>query len=449
MLDIQFIRDNAELVAEKAKQKGYKVDIPKILELDKQRKSKLLEIEAQRSVSKAYAKQGKPDESHIAVARELRQKIKNLEVELGPIEEEFIGLLKAVPNMSLDDVPVGESEGDNQVAKKVGELPKFDFEPKTHWQIAEERGLIDKERAARVAGSRFAYIKGDLVKLQFAIIQFVLAELTNEETIKKIIQVNRIEGISSAPFIPVLPPYMIRTEVYDAMDRLEPRDERYRVGADKDDIWLQGGAEHTLGTLHMRERFSWTELPIRYLGYATSFRREAGTYGKDTEGIIRMHQFDKLEMESFTHPEFGLKEHLLFIAIQEYLMEQLGLPYQVIQKCTADIGKPNARGIDIEVWLPGQNKYVETHTADYMTDYQARRLGTKVGQKPQAFDSRSGAAEFNTNSPPGLEFVHTNDATAFALGRTMVAVIENYQQVDGKVQIPSALRPYMGGQANI
>jgi seryl-tRNA synthetase len=182
------------------------------------------------------------------------------------------------------------------------------------------------------------------------------------------------------------------------------------------------------------------------LGYATSFRREAGSYGKDTEGIIRMHQFDKLEMESFTTAKDGPSEHLFMIAIQEYLMQQLGIPYRVVLKCTADIGKPNARGVDIEAWLPGQDKYLETHTADYMTNYQAMRLNTRVFI-PAA--ETTGGPNSELADSAGSKFVHTNDATAFAMGRTMVAIIENFQDKDGKVAIPKALQPYMHGQDSI
>jgi len=173
------------------------------------------------------------------------------------------------------------------------------------------------------------------------------------------------------------------------------------------------------------------DLPLRYVGFLTSFRREAGNYGKDTEGIFRMHQFDKLEVESFSLPQDGLQEHLFFVAIQEYLTQALKIPYHILQKCTADIGKPNARGIDIEMWLPGQDKYRETHTADFMTDYQARRLMTRVRDGDQTV------------------FIHTNDATAFALGRTMIAIIENFQNAEGKITVPEVLRPYMAGQTVI
>jgi seryl-tRNA synthetase len=172
-----------------------------------------------------------------------------------------------------------------------------------------------------------------------------------------------------------------------------------------------------------------SQLPVRYIGYSSSFRREAGTYGKDTEGILRMHQFDKLEMEVFSTAETGLDEHRLLVAIQEYLVSSLGLPYQLIQKCTADIGKPNARGIDIDTWMPGQGKYRETHTADYMTDYQARRLKTRVRK-----------------SDGSTELVHTNDATAFALGRVMIAIMENYQTAEGNIKVPEVLQPYMAGR---
>jgi len=219
---------------------------------------------------------------------------------------------------------------------------------------------------------------------------------------------------------------MLRTEPYIASARLDAEDVTYKI--EQDDLWLNASAEHTLCTMYWNEILPEDKLPIRYVGYTTAFRREAGTYGKDMEGIFRLHQFDKLEMESFTTAEDGLSEHLFMVAIQEYLMAQLGLPYQVILKCTADVGKPNARGVDINTWLPGQSKYRETHTADYMTDYQARRLKTRVKRAD------------GTN-----QFAHTNDATAFSQ-RPLIAIIENYQNEDGTVTVPEVLRPYMGGK---
>lgn len=434
MIDIQFIRENPELVAEKSKQKGYPVDIAKLLELDKQRRDLQTEIDqirAQRNELAAAGKGNRPTPEQIEQGKQLKEKIAELETELTPIDSEFMAHLKKVPNMPLEDVPVGASEDENVIAKKVGTIRNFDFTPKTHWEIAEARDLIDKERATKVTGPRFAYIKGGLVRLQLAIEQFVIQTLSDEAVLQKLITENGL-NIPAKAFTPVLPPAMIKTSVYDAMDRLEPRDDRYRVGEDDDDLWLQGSAEHTLGSMYMDEIIPEEQLPIRYIGFLTSFRREAGTYGKDTEGIIRMHQFDKLEMEVFSTPETSLDEHKLLCAIQEYLVQQLELPYQVIQKCTFDIGKPDARGIDIETWMPGQGKYRETHTADYMTDYQARRLKTRV----KCQDS-------------SVQLIHTNDATAFALGRIMVAIMENYQTQNGTIIVPAVLRPFIGGLTEI
>ena len=430
MLDIRFIRENADAVQQNARQKNYSVDVAQLIKLDDERRElsqQADELRERRNANAAHMKGGKPEQSVIDEGRAIKEELAQLEAKLSALEASVTSLQKTVPNMSWPDVPVGESEDENVTAEQVGEPTSFSFEPRNHWQIAEQRDWIDKERAAKVAGSRFAYIKGDLVKLQFAIIQFVINSLTDEEIIANIANNAGLEGISTKPFTPILPPLMIRTELYDAMDRLEPRDDRYRL--EDDDLWLQGSAEHVMGSMHADEVFTETQLPLRYLGYATSFRREAGTYGKDMEGILRMHQFDKLEMESFTTGEDGLNEHLLMVAIQKYLLRSLGLPYKVIQKCTADIGKPNARGIDMDTWLPGQNQYRETHTADYMTDYQARRLNTRVRRD----DGK-------------IEFAHTNDATAFALGRIMIAVIENYQDEDGNITVPEVLRPYLGGK---
>ena len=432
MLDIRFIRENASKVQENAKRKGYDVSIDELLRWDKtKRQLQQLadELREKRNVISSQMKGGKPADDLIAEGKALKDQLSEVEKNLKEADETFVRLLKQVPNMAASDVPVGATEDENVVAKVVGDKPTFDFAPRNHYEIAEQREWIDKERAAKVAGSRFAYIKGDLVKLQLAIVQFVINSLSDETVLAQIAKDAALD-VAVKPFTPILPPLMIRTELYDAMDRLEPRDDRYKL--EGDDLWLQGSAEHVLGSMHADEIFEEKQLPLRYLGYATSFRREAGTYGKDMEGILRMHQFDKLEMESFTSGDDGAKEHLFFVAIQEYLLATLRLPYQVIQKCTVDIGKPNARGIDMEVWLPGQDKYRETHTADYMTDYQSRRLKTRVRRE-------SG----------DLELVHTNDATAFALGRIMIAIIENGQQEDGTINIPSVLQPYLGGKTTL
>lgn len=430
MLDINYIRANRQKVEDAIHNKAYDIDLDEVLRLDDERKSlsqKIDNLRQERNQISAQMKNGKPDQKLISRGKELKSELSELESKLSEVEPSYLAKLKLIPNVPEDDVPVGLSEDNNEVAEVIGKPTKFDFEPKNHYEIGMARGWIDKERAAKVTGARFAYIKGDMVKLQMAIVNFVMNNLSNEGVIKEIIKKNNLTGLSSKPFTLVLPPLMLRTEMYDAMDRLEPREDRYKI--DGEELWLQGSAEHVLGSMHANEIFPETELPVRYLGYATSFRQEAGTYGKDMEGIIRMHQFDKLEMESFSTKETSRKEHELFVAIQRWLIEQLQLPYRVIRKCTFDIGKPDARGIDMEVWLPGQNKYRETHTADYMTDYQSRRLNTRVRREDGE-----------------VELVHTNDATAFALGRIMIAIIENYQNEDMTIRVPEVLRKYLDGK---
>lgn len=431
MLDINYIRDNRQKVEDAIKNKGYTIDLDEILQLDDARKElsqKTDILRQERNQISSQMKNGQPDQALISRGKEIKQELSFLEEKLSSVESDFLAKLKTVPNVPCDDVPVGLSEDENEVAEVCGEPTKFNFEPKNHYEIGQARGWIDKERASKVTGARFAYIKGEMVSLQMAIVNFVMNSLSDEGVIKEICEANHLEHISTKPFTTVLPPLMLRTEMYDAMDRLEPRDDRYKI--EGEELWLQGSAEHVLGSMHAGEIFAEQDLPVRYLGYATSFRQEAGTYGKDMEGIIRMHQFDKLEMESFSTKETSREEHELFVAIQRWLIEQLRLPYRVIRKCTFDIGKPDARGIDMEVWLPGQGKYRETHTADYMTDYQSRRLNTRV--------RRDETGE--------VELVHTNDATAFALGRIMIAVIENYQNEDMTVRVPEVLRKYLNGK---
>ena len=374
MIDIKFLRDNPDLVKLKSEQKGYKVEVNKILDLDHQRRELIVEIDRLR--------QKRNDLSKIKLAHDLEQttidSVKNIKndlniktEQLSHINQDFDEYLRQIPNMALDDVPIGQSEDDNVIVRQVGDLPKFSFEPKPHHLLADSLDLIDNKRAAKISGSRFVYLKADLVKLQFALINFVFSALSDQQIIDKIIKDNHLQTVNK-PFTPILPPALLKTQPYLASSRLDEENVTYKIA--QDDLWLNASAEHTLCTMYWDEVLDLKDLPIRYIGYSTSFRREAGTYGKDMEGIFRLHQFDKLEMEVFSTPEDGLNEHLLLVAIQEYLVSSLGLPYQVLQKCTADIGKPNAQGVDIETYLPGQAKYRETHSADYMTDYQSRDL---------------------------------------------------------------------------
>lgn len=428
MLDIRFIRENAERVQEAVGQKGYQVDIAQLIKLDDKRREAMSAAEVlrkERNEISSHMKGGKPSKELVERGKQLKVKLAEVEERLRSHEEEFIQLLKKVPNMPLADVPIGATEDENVVVKTVGTPPVFSFAPKNHAEIGEARDWIDKERAAKVAGSRFAYVKGDLALLWFALLNFAFSVVTNEDTLKKIIAENGLD-VSSKPFVPVLPPAVARTETYDATARLNKEEQTYKLA--DDDLWLNASAEHTMAPMYLGEILDEASLPIRYIGYTTAFRREAGTYGKDMEGIFRLHQFNKLEMESFTTGETSLQEHLLMVAIQEHLMQQLELPYRVVLKCTADIGGPNARGVDIDTWLPGQGKYRETHTADLITDYQARRMQTRV--------RRTGG---------DLEMAHTNDATAFS-ERPMIAILENYQNEDGTIRVPKVLQPFMGGR---
>lgn len=428
MLDIQFIRDNSEEVIEKSKQKGYEVDVYRLLDLDKGRRElqqRVDELRSERNEIASSMKGSKPSDELIIKGREVKEELANLEHQFAGVDKEFLELLKTVPNMPFDGVPVGATEAENVVIRKVGDQTQFDFEPKNHAQIAEAKSWLDKERATKIAGARFMYIKGDLVRLEFALWQFGMDVLGNQEILAQIIKDNNLD-VSSKPFMPVLPPAVAKKAVFEATGRLNREEQTYKF--EDEDLWVNASAEHTIAPMYMGEILAEADLPIRYVGYTTAFRKEAGTYGKDTEGIFRLHQFNKLEMESFTLAETSLQEHLFMVAIQEYLMQQLKLPYHVLEKCTADIGRPNAKGVDIEVWLPSQQTYRETHTADYITDYQARAMKTRVRKKDGS-----------------VELVHTNDATVFSQ-RPLIGIIENYQTKDGDVIVPEILRKYIGGR---
>lgn len=432
MLDIQFIRDNRELVAQNALNKNRPVDIDKLLDVDEKRRKLLQEVEelqALRNDLNDLIQKAETEEERqevIEKGKAIKQKLDELTPHLEGVQAEYMTLLRSVPNIASADTPVGKDDAENAVLREVGQKPELPFTPRAHDDIGRMLDLIDIESAAQVAGSRFTYLKGDLVLLQQALINYVFSTLTSEKTLAGIAGQAGLQ-VSSKPFVPVLPPVFIRPEILEKMDRLEPREDRYYL--QEDDLFLVGSAEHTLGPLHMNQTLDEKSLPIRYIGYATSFRREAGSYGKDTKGIIRVHQFDKLEMESFTTEKDALNEQNFIVAIQEHMLQALELPYRVVQVCTGDMGKPNVRQVDMETWMASQGKYRETHSADYMGDYQARRLAIKVKKE----DGH-------------MEFVHMNDATAFALGRILAAILENYQEQDGSVRVPTILQAGVGNE---
>jgi len=420
MLDVNLIRRNPEEVKKGIAKKNFSPKlVDDFLALDEEWRKLTKQIDDLRAEQKKLS-----DERKIEEATKIKDKIQSLESELRKLEQNRQEILWQIPNLPSDDTPVGKDELENKVLRKWGEPKQFDFKPRDNVELGESLGIIDIENASRISGARFNYVKGEAALLEFALIQYVFDILTGAKLIKSF--ADKIEkGYSSKPFVPIVPPVMIRPDVLHKMALLKPEEERYHIP--KDDLYLIGSAEHTLGPLHMDEIIPEEKLPIRYVGFSTSFRREAGSYGKDTRGILRVHQFDKLEMESFTVPEDSIKEQDFIIAIQEYLMQSLEIPYQVVAICTGDMGGPDVRQIDIEVWMPSQNRYRESHTSDYMADYQARRLNTKVRRKNNE-----------------LQFVHMNDATAFAIGRTLIAILENYQQKDGSVLVPKVLQGYLG-----
>jgi seryl-tRNA synthetase len=420
MLDVQLIRENPDKVkAAIATKNADPALVDQFLAADKEWRTFLGEVESLRASQKKLSEERKIEES-----KAVKEKIKAVEAKIAEIEPVRSAALLSIPNLPSDDTPVGKDDSENKVMRQQGTPKEFDFEPKDHLTLGEKIGIIDTEMAGKISGTRFAYLKGDAVLLEFALAQYALETLMKPAVIELIAKKVKPDH-SIKPFMPVVPPVMVRPEVFQRMARLEPKDERYYIPSD--DLYLIGSAEHTLGPLHMDETIAEEQLPIRYLGFSTAFRREAGSYGKDTRGILRVHQFDKLEMESFVLPEDGIAEQEFFIGVQEYLMGSLELPYQVVMCCSGDQGDPDARHLDIETWMPSQKKYRETHSADYMGDYQARRLGTRVKRK-----------EGKT------EFVHMNDATAFAIGRTLIAILENYQTKDGKVAVPEVLQKYVG-----
>lgn len=403
MLDIKFIRENPELVRTVlVKKKSDPKRVDDAIQLDGQRRGLLIKIESLRSDRNKLAKED------IEKGKQIKSELKELEPQLKEVEEKLDLVLRQIPNMILDDVPDGKDESENVEIRRWGTPRKFDFTPRDHLELGEMLGVINMEQAGQISGARFGYWMGDLALMEMALVH------------------HSFQKLAKKGFIAVIPPVMIKPEVFKRMARLDPGQEEERYYMQKDDIYLIGSAEHTLGPLHMDQTLEEKDLPKRYVGFSTCFRREAGSYGKDTRGMLRVHQFDKVEMETFTTAEDGPKEQEYLVSLQEEIMQELELPYRVVNVCTGDMGGPDARQFDIETWMPAQNKYRETHSSDYMTDYQSRRLNTRV--------KRSGTAEL----------VYMNDATYIAVGRTLIAILENYQNEDGSVTIPKVLQPFMG-----
>lgn len=408
MLDINFIRQNPQKVKDSCKNKNVNISVDLVLDLDKKKREIMTEIEVLKAEQNKISRGGKDNNVLISQAKEIKEKIRSMTPELDKIEVELRGLLLQLPNIPFEDVPVGKDDSGNVVLRKVGRVPKFMFhQPKDYMQLGMDLDLIDTERAGKVSGSRFGYIKNELALLEFALINFVM------DTVKK-------EG-----FIPVIPPVMLKDEMARGTGYFESTDEKEAYYFQEDKLYLAGTSEQSLVAMHAGEILNEKDLPLRYVGFSTCFRREAGSYGKDTKGILRVHQFDKLEMVVFSKSEDSQDEHKLLLSIEEKLMKALGLAYQVINICTGDLGRPAAAKYDIETWLPSEKKYRETHSTSNCTDFQARRLNMRYRDK-------SGK----------INFVHTLNGTAFAIGRILIMIIENYQQKDGSIKVPKALQKY-------
>ncbi len=414
MLDVKMVRSNPDEVRAALLRRGAAStsSLDEFLTLEEERRRLLTDVESMRAARKRASdaiatvkKAGGDADAAIAEMRSLGDTIKEREASLTEVEEQLRTMLLEIPNIPLADVPDGGEE-DSVVLRHVGEPRVFDFEVKDHLDLGLALDLIDMERAAKVSGSRFAYLKGDLVMLQFALVRYGL------------------DIIQAKGFVPVIPPVLVREEAMYGTGFF-PTD-RAQVYETVDGDCLVGTSEVPLAAMHLEEFLEAEKLPLRYAGYSSCFRREAGAAGRDTRGILRVHQFDKVEMFSFCLPEQSAAEHQLILSAEEEILRGLGIPYRVVNIAAGDLGAPAAQKFDCEAWMPGQEQYREVTSCSNCTDYQARRLNCRY------------------RTEKGPRFVHTLNGTGIAVGRTLIAIMENYQQADGSIAVPEVLRPYLG-----
>lgn len=416
MLDINLIREKPKVITQAAAAKGVTVDIELVLKLDGQVQSLQKEIQQIREERNAIAKNikglprskvDKPSSEQIEKGKKVKEELDKKEEAFRIVSTELETLLVGIPNPSKPDVKVGKDDSENEVIKKVGKPPKFSFTPKDHLELGEILDIIDVKQAAIVSGPRFYYLKNEGALLEFALKQFAFETLIKEG------------------FIPILPPVLIKKEIMDGLGYTQMGEAENIFSIENGDLYLVGTAEQSIVPYHMNDVLKKEDLPRRYVGFSTAFRREAGSYGKDTRGIIRVHQFDKTEMVSFVAEGEDDREHEFMLSIEEKFMQALGLPYQVVQVCTGDLGFNAARKYDIEAWIPTQNKYREMTSTSTVTDFQSRRLNMRY----QDGDKR--------------RYLQVLNGTAFST-RPLVAILENYQQEDGSVIVPEVLRNYLG-----
>lgn len=422
MLEISYVRDNLEQVRQKMRERGMADSLENFEELDRERRRLLTEVERRRarrnksSEQIAVLKKQKQDASAlIQEMKQLGEEIKELEQQVRQAEEKVRELLLGVPNLPHSSVPVGGGAHENKEVRRWGEPGKFDFEPKAHWDLGPSLGILDFERAAKIAGGRFAVYFGVGAKLERALANFMLDIHTGEHG-----------------YTEILPPFMVNSaSCYSTGNLPKFADDLFRL--EGTDYWLIPTAEVPLTNLHRDEILEADRLPVRYSAWTACFRSEAGSYGKDVRGIIRQHQFQKVELVTLSLPERSLDELETLTGHAEVILQRLGLPYRVVALCTGDMGFASAKTYDIEVWLPSSGEYKEISSCSNFGDFQARRANVR----------------FRRGKGGKTELVHTLNGSGLAVGRTWLALIENYQQADGSVVIPEALRPYLGGQERI
>jgi seryl-tRNA synthetase len=421
MLDMKFIRDQLDQVEQRLASRGGEPSLAGFRQLDERRRSLLTESESlkalKNSVSEEIAKVKDKSQvqDKIVEMKTVSTRIKTLDDELKLVEDELQNLLLTIPNLPHASTPVGRSEEDNVVLRSWGNQPSFNFEPKNHWEIGEQLGILDFERAAKITGARFALTKGAGARLERALISFMLDLHTTEHG-----------------YTEVLPPFMVNRASMTATGQL-PKFEEDLFKLVDPDFLLIPTAEVPVTNIHRDEILKRSELPISYTAYTPCFRREAGSHGKDTRGLIRQHQFNKVELVKFVHPAESEAELEKLTGHAERVLQLLELPYRVVALCSGDIGFSACKTYDLEVWLPGPGTYREISSCSSFGDFQARRGGIR----------------FREDDKSKPEFVHTLNGSGLAVGRTLVAILENYQQADGSVVIPKALRPYMGGLEKI
>lgn len=420
MIDLKKFRANPEIYIKATKDKQFSIDFDLFQTLDKevlQLKTKLEWLLAERnSLTKEFEVAKKANQN----ADDILNKVKSLKGDIETVQKQydekyaqFNDLYLRIPNLVLEDVPFGESDEKNVEIEQIGEKPTFSFKPKSHWEILEARNMLDSERATKMSGSRFVIIRDGLAMLEIALIQYALQKLYSKGWSPAIVPTMvRRDALLNTGFVPY------------------GEDQIYKISGDEENttLYLVGTSEVPLVAQHSDETFTADQLPKRYVGYSQCYRSEAGTYGKDARGLIRLHQFEKVEMVSFCKPEDSEKELQLILSIEEEVYKELGIPYRKLFICTGDLGVPAAKKYDLEAWFPGQDSYKEITSCSNCTDFQTRRASIKY------------------KTDEGREFVHSLNGTVVASSRVLAAIVENYQQADGSIKVPAVLQKYVGSE---